>query len=677
MSILDIQKKVDQAIADAKGSNRNVESALQMMRSKYEPTPEERDMIRMVTKDFSKGYDNLWKPRREFNDLSCIDRMSVDQMMWNTYQPNDGDAPAEDWQNGWRSRAIRPVARNKVISMAAHMTAQTIFPKIFARNEQDEEQNEAAMVMSDLMEYAGDDMDYQRLSLYAILGALINPVSVVHLEYTENYREVKRPDADDPTDTSKYKKEAMLDEDLSGFQATVLPPDEFFYEDFYQNDIQKQGFVIWRRVMPYSLAYAKYANKYENFQYVKPGVQTIYVDANTAFYELYDSNMTQNDVEEVLYWNKQKDLFQVVVNGVLLTDVENCNPRQDKKYPFVSFYFEPFDEGRAICGKSLVFKVSRDDRIINELYPMVIDGTYLNIFKPMTVTGGESIGSDVIIPGAVTTLQDPNSELKPIMAATDIGSGLNALNIVQESVNESSQEPISTPQGHFGNMTATQSAILEKNNQVLVGFSMTLYGHFVKKFGELLIGDILQHLTVAQANAIEGKSGLLYKSFLLPDKMSGDKMKTHKISFDMSLPDGPMTPDDIEDKSFDILEEEGGEDSTLQIYKVNPERFRMLKYSTKISPDILNPVSEETDRLLSLEEYDRAIKNPLVDQEAVTRDFLLGAYPKSKRDPSKYMKSQQEMDQQMNPQDQFQQLLKQQGSPLKAIMGSSQPVSIE
>ena len=103
----------------------------------------------------------------------------------------------------------------------------------------------------------------------------------------------------------------------------------------------------------------------------------------------------------------------------------------------------------------------------------------------------------------------------------------------------------------------------------------------------------------------------------------------------------------------------------------------MLKYSTRISPDILNPVSEETERLLSLEEYDRAIQNPLVDQEAVTRDFLLGAYPKSKRDPSKYMKSQQEMEQQMNPQDQFQQLLKQQGSPLKAIMGSSQPVSIE
>ena len=208
MGILDIQKKVDKAIKDSKGATRNNEGALEMIRSLYQPDSESKEAILMVTKHFADGYNNLWKPRREFNDLSCIDRMSVDQMMWNTYQTNDGNAAPGDWVNGWRSRAIRPVARNKVISMAAHMTAQTIFPKIFARNEQNEEQKEAAMVMSDLMEYAGDEIDYQRLTLFAILSALINPVSVAHIEYTENWRQVKRPDPDNP---GEYKKVPMLD----------------------------------------------------------------------------------------------------------------------------------------------------------------------------------------------------------------------------------------------------------------------------------------------------------------------------------------------------------------------------------------------------------------------------------------------------------------------------------
>jgi len=308
---------------------------------------------------------------------------------------------------------------------------------------------------------------------------------------------------------------------------------------------------------------------------------------------------------------------------------------------------------------------------------MVIDGTYLNIFKPMTVTGGESIGSDVIVPGAVTTLQDPGSELKPIMVSTDISAGMETLNIVQQSVNESSQEPTTHAEG-ANKMTATQTAILEKNNQVLMGFSMTLYGSFVKQFGELLIGDILQYMTVADVKDIEGKDSMVYKSFLLPDKMSGDKMKTHKISFDINLPGGKLSQQDLEDISFGILDDEGGDESTLQLFKVNPEKFRNLKYLTKISPDILNPVSENTERAFKLEEYDRAIKNPLIDQEAITRDFLLGAYPASKRDPDKYMKSKQDLQQQgQNPQDKMSSLLKQQGSPLKAIMGSSQPVSIE
>ena len=48
-----------------------------------------------------------------------------------------------------------------------------------------------------------------------------------------------------------------------------------------------------------SLARAKYERKYENFKYVKPGVQIIYNDANQTFYEVYDTNMRHELVEEI------------------------------------------------------------------------------------------------------------------------------------------------------------------------------------------------------------------------------------------------------------------------------------------------------------------------------------------------------------------------------------------
>jgi hypothetical protein len=66
----------------------------------------------------------------------------------------------------------------------------------------------------------------------------------------------------------------------------------------------------------------------------------------------------------------------------------------DKNYPFIAFKYENFDEGLAFYGKSLAFKMQPDADIINTLYPMIVDGTYLNIFSPLIVAGEEEIGAE-------------------------------------------------------------------------------------------------------------------------------------------------------------------------------------------------------------------------------------------------------------------------------------------
>src|SRR5258708_6351544 len=96
--------------------------------SSYNPTPDEISVRTMIIRQFTLGYQTMYKPRREFNDMSVIGRMMIDQMAFNTYQPNNGESPEGDLINGWRSNAIRPIVRNKCISIAAHATAQLIFP---------------------------------------------------------------------------------------------------------------------------------------------------------------------------------------------------------------------------------------------------------------------------------------------------------------------------------------------------------------------------------------------------------------------------------------------------------------------------------------------------------------------------------------------------------------------
>lgn len=604
--------------------------------SNYQPTEKTIfDKIAQVRAAFTLGDQTMRAPRREFNDYNILQRMGADQMAFNTYQQNDGDALEGDEMYAWKSRAVRPIVRSKCMSIAAHATARLIFPKIFALNKNSEEDRDAAIVMRDLIEYAAEDAKYPEIFLYSVIAAMVNPAAIVHEEYCEVYRTVK-DEAEDGTITEKE----ILDDVLSGFKQTVVPCNELYIENFYENDIQKQGWLIWRKVISYSLAQAKYMKKYDDFKYVKPGVQALYDMANNTFYDVYDTNMTTEQVEEVVYWNRNLDEYLIVVNGVMLTKPNNPNPRKDKKFPFSKFGYALIDEGKCFYYKSLVFTMGPDARIINSIYPMIIDGTYLSIFPPVVVTGGEEIGSDVIIPGAVTTLADPDSKLSPLNVTGNLMNGLSTLMDVERSLNLASQDNQQSGVATKGEQTAFEVQRLEENAATVLGLFINMIGHGVKQIGELMKGDIIQFMTVADVDKLVDNKELVYKSFLLQERRAGGMTKTRKIQFTAGLPEGEMDPDDLENMSLDILELQGGINSKLEICKVNPTAFRDLKFSVIVSPDVMNPMSDTLEKAFNLELYDRAIVNGNLDQEIVTKELLLGAFPRTKDDPDHFMAKQ-------------------------------------
>lgn len=601
-------------------------------KSVYNPTEEEKTIRSMIIKHFQLGWTNLYTPRVEFNDLSTFGRDQTDFLAWNVYQPNNGDPYPGDQINGWRSNAVRPIERNKAISIAAHATARLLFPKIFAYDNQGESQKDAAQVLTDLMEWAAERSNYSYTSLQAVIQALVAPASIVHTEYAEVYREVKRKKPD-----GSYKKEKILDEVMSGFRDTVVPVDQILVENFYEHDIQKQSWLIWRRVQSYQTLEEKYRHL-TNWKHVKPGMQVLYADPNAGFYFVYDPNMEQYMCEELIYWNRTMDLQITMVNGVMLTSHDNPNPRNDKLFPFTKFGYE-FINSRCFYFKSLVFKVSHDANIVNTLYPMIIDGTYLNLMPPMINNGGEAIGSDVIVPGAVTTLSSKDASLTPVKIATDIRSGMDTLFKVEESINQTTEMPVS-PAGS-GEQTAYEISKREQERNTILGLFVQMIGSYVKQYGKLRLGDILQYLTIADVDKITDDTELIYKVFLLHNKKSGGKTKHRKIKFDSTLSPEVMSKEDKLKESYETLKMQGGEDTDVELFRANPELVRDLDYMVVVSPDVLNPLSEDVERAFKLELYDRAIQNPIADQEQVTRDFLFGANPMSSKDPEKYVKKPQ------------------------------------
>lgn len=603
--------------------------------SSYQPTGDAREAIVSILKDFRLSWQTMHLPRPEFNDLSLYQRHIVDMLAFNTYQENDGNPMLEDRLGGWKSTAMRPIQRNKAISIAAHETARLTIPKIFAYDEQSEEQEDSAKVMSYLVDWAREQANYQHEALFRVTASLYSPISWGLTEYTESYRQVKANKT-----AQGWTYENVLDEDESGFKHTPMPTDQVFFPNFYERDPQKQGSIIIRRIIPYDTAKARYGHL-PNFQYVQPGIIITMDDANNGFYQVYDPHMMQEDVEEIIRWRKfgngpwDIDTKLIMVNGILMTEPDAPNPRIDHQYPLDAFYYLPINE-RCIAGKSLVFALGPESALINSQYQMMNDGAFLNLYPPTITTGSDKVGMDVIVPGLNLAFSDKDVEINPMRTADSesLETMMKVSEQVEASLNQSSQDPVQQGQNPGTPSTAYEISRIEQNAATVLGLSMKFIAQHAINYGKLLVSDILQYETVADAASITGDNGLIYKTFFA--KEPGQSGKMNKIKFDINLPDS-MTDEEKDNMSFAILQEQGGLKSDMKLWKVNPAKFRSFKYKFTVDSDVLNPRSADLERAMDLETYDRAIANPMADQEKIFTDLLMSTNPKTARDPEKYV----------------------------------------
>lgn len=595
--------------------------------SVYRPSKSEQDRIMMIMRDFQTSNTAKNKTYREFDNMTLMQRQSVDQYRFNSFQFMENTLPGEEW----KSNAVRPITRNRVISIAAHITGSLMYPQVYAQDNDDVEDQDAANVMRDLMEWSNEQANYEQTFTYAAIACLVNPAVIIHTEYSEVFRNVKREG-----ENGKIYEETIVDEEFSGFQDTIVPLDEIWFPNFYQHNIQRQPHIIWRRAMFFNEAESKYGENEKFQKYVRPGIQVVLGPDQTTFYDQYDANLGDELVEEVIYWNRNKDLRLVVVNGVLLSDPDEMNPREDKAFPFLKGGFELLDEGKFAFYKSQVNKLGPDEEAIQVLYRMVMDGTYLQLMPPVVVMGDDIINQAIVSPGAVTTLKE-TSKVQAIGVGNNIQAGMQMLGEVEQSMSESSIDPSQAGLNAPGTQTAYQVNRNEQNAKVMLGMFGKMIGFMIRDFSKLRGSDILQFMTIGEVSELT--EGMKFRSFLLNDKLVDGKKKSRKISFDSEMSSEPTTKEAVLQQSFSLQEEESDKyDDKMELVRANPELFRLRKFSYKVTPEILSPLSDDSRRALNLEAYDRAINNPVADQQAVYRELLLGSYDTTKNDPDKFIK---------------------------------------
>jgi len=580
--------------------------------SPYDPRGAQLARLQDLQAKFLRADTIRATPYEEFNHLTLVSVTDRDRKAFNNYVPARSDNPDE----AWHANTVRPVTRNKIISIAAHLTSSLLFPQVYAQNENDEEDRDAGLVMRDLNLWSAQQSKYAFEFVRATVKALVDPAMIMYEGYADVRRTIK-----EMQDNGSYTIKEIQDEAFSGFLNLLIPVEELFIGNVYESDIQKQPFLFWRRVIDHEEAIQKYGHLEDFKKYVISGVKVFYVQDQRGFYQMYDQNLASNLDEEVIYYDRYQDLELRLVNGVLLDNPDRPLSRADKRYPMAKTGYEIIGGTDFFYYKSLAAKLASDQEVVDTLYNIIIDGSFLQVMPPGVVVGDEEVGGAVIIPGAVTTLAE-GSSFQTLQTNNNLQAGLNVLAKVEASLSESSSDPLMsgiTPEGTPA--TAFQIQRQEQNARTILGLFGKMIVRWVEDFGQLRLASILQHLTVAQAAEVTGDSTRLkFHKFLLPPEKDGAG-KSKQIRFDMNMPELQV---DALRESFKIMQEEDTNSSTISV--VNPDLFRRNKYLFKVQADFMPTQSEALKKALNLEAYDRAIQNPLLDQEKVTAEFLLESY---------------------------------------------------
>lgn len=582
--------------------------------SPYNPGKDVRDRMAEVQRHFRIGQEIMDQPYEEFgknaNDVnvSLIERLNINQRKFNLWRPDKSNDP--DLQ--WHSNALKPIIRNKVVSIVAHVTSQILFPNVIAQNDESEEDKDMAQVMKDAVVWACEQSGYEDKFLDMVQDMCVNPAIILFQDYCEATRTIK-----EKTKDGGWTLKEVVDEIYSGFITSVVSLDELYIGNIYEPDIQKQPFLIRRKVIDYVAAQRKYGDR-DNFKYVQPGIRTFFDDASDTFYEDYDESQSDYLVEEVVYWNRSADLELTIVNGVLMCDPDEPMRRDDKMYPFAKSFYESYNS-RFFYGMSLVQKLDPEEDLINTLYRMVIDGTYLSILPPISVYGETDVDAGDFAPRSINGYSDPNVKVEPMRLAQDLGAGYNALQLVETSMNDTSQQTY-TPKS---DTTAREIAYIEEQTKISLGRTGKMIGKLVKEYGDLLVASILQYMPIAQLTEITGDATRLKFPVLFLSDVEDDEYgnSSKKIEFTNELPEAD-DEDDLEkmemEESYKLLEKEM--ESGMTIVKVRPEAFRRRKYMVKVQPGF---ISASTKFAKSMMLFDRLQGNPLIDQEKLTMDTVL------------------------------------------------------
>jgi hypothetical protein len=282
-----------------------------------------------------------------------------------------------------------------------------------------------------------------------------------------------------------------------------------------------------------------------------------------------------------------------------------------------------------------------DNELLDAQYQIGMNRAFLDANMPVAVSGTDKVDSDVIFPSSVTTFEDPQTKVVPLLPQANLAGIFTAMDKVEQSMEEGSISGTTAGQLPQASQKATSVALANKHAETLLKGVGKNLATAVVQYGDLMKDIAINHLVVPQVDEIAGENARLkYRTLTLQNKVIDGKEVSKIIRFDESLLGRDMTEKEKKRRSMELLSEVKYPKNKKHIYSVNPNLFSRFKYLTRVEPERMFPENEEFKQAMMTQIYAQFAENPFVSLETLTRKTL---YEFFHSDTEDLMKSPEEL----------------------------------
>ncbi len=467
----------------------------------YVPSEEERTERAQIFNEYIKARTISDKSYNQFNGRTLFEFIDDGTKRWNGYIPEASPLIDSD-----QSRIFINFTRNQIISFLAKVAMQHVDAKIKAVNRKTGSVDQKfADAMKDLNRYSLDAEYGDARYLEVALEVTTKGTTIVYEGYRKETQEIEAPisfDAEAVRIKTRKEKRIIFD----NCYQELVPLEDFYIANPYEPDIQKQPFLVWRRITTYHEAEREF-KKYKNWEFVKAGSYTLMGDPTTFYRNKVYTDLSQDQVEICRYYNRKGNHFGLMVNGVILYN--GVLPFKDGKYPFAKYIFEPF-ENQFFWGSHFPNKIQGLQDEINTYINMMNDKTYASLL-PFGLSSDldDLIEDDTLQPGKIRKVGNIANWTFQTLPGVTSGEQ-NMFQMIMNLANADAGDVTGAGNAQTargGKLPVRQVMMKQQEAMQKLTFSMNFLEDGERDRTELRINHILQFYSIPKMEKITGKSG--------------------------------------------------------------------------------------------------------------------------------------------------------------------------